>query len=53
LFPENEDGSPMKKSVPIALTWTAMEELVESGKGRSIGISNFYKQPQLEELLST
>ncbi|PMD15847.1 Aldo/keto reductase [Hyaloscypha hepaticicola] len=53
LFPENEDGSPMKNSVPIALTWTAMEELVESGKTRSIGISNFYKQPQLEELLST
>ena len=53
LFPENEDGSPMKNSVPIASTWAAMEDLVESGKARSIGISNFYKQPQLEELLST
>jgi diketogulonate reductase-like aldo/keto reductase len=43
----------MKNSVPIALTWTAMEELVDSGKARSIPVSNFYKQPQLEELLST
>jgi diketogulonate reductase-like aldo/keto reductase len=42
----------MKNSVPIALTWTAMEELVERGKARSLGISNFYKQPQIEELLS-
>jgi len=53
LFPENEDGSPVKNSVPIASTWAAMEDLVESGKARSIGISNFYKQSQLEELLST
>jgi len=43
----------MKNSVPIAFTWAAMEDLVERGKARSIGISNFYKQSQIEELLST
>lgn len=53
LFPENEDGSPMKSSIPIAETWAAMEDLVQSGKVRSIGVSNFYKIPMLEELLAS
>jgi diketogulonate reductase-like aldo/keto reductase len=52
LYPENEDGSPMKTSVPIAATWAAIEDFVQSGKVKSIGVSNFYKISQLELLSS-
>lgn len=38
--------------IPISETWAAMEELIRSGKARSIGVSNF-SQVLLEELLST
>ena len=38
--------------IPISETWVAMEELVRTGKARSIGVSNF-SQVLLEELLST
>jgi L-glyceraldehyde reductase len=38
--------------VPIADTWKAMEELVEKGKVRSIGVSNF-TQAKIESLLKT
>jgi L-glyceraldehyde reductase len=53
LFPEDENGDMIMKPIPIASTWEAMENLVRSGKAKSIGVSNFYKIPQLEELLST
>ncbi|PYH78409.1 aldo/keto reductase family protein [Aspergillus uvarum CBS 121591] len=39
-------------NVPIGDTWKAMEKLVQSGKVRSIGVSNF-TQEHLEELLQT
>jgi len=51
-FPEDQNGDMITNSIPIASTWKAMEALVASGKVRTIGISNFYKQAQIEELLS-
>ncbi|KAF4151199.1 hypothetical protein CNMCM6936_004509 [Aspergillus lentulus] len=38
--------------VPIKDTWAAMEKLVEKGKVRSIGVSNFTRQ-RIEELMTT
>jgi L-glyceraldehyde reductase len=38
--------------VPIKDTWAAMEKLVEKGKVRSIGVSNFTRQ-RIEELMIT
>jgi diketogulonate reductase-like aldo/keto reductase len=38
--------------VPISDTWKAMEALVEKGKVRSIGVSNF-TQKKIEKLLKT
>jgi diketogulonate reductase-like aldo/keto reductase len=38
--------------VPIADTWKALEALVQKGKVRSIGVSNFTKE-KVEALLST
>ena len=38
--------------VPIADTWKALEALVEKGKIRSIGVSNFTRE-KIEELLKT
>jgi L-glyceraldehyde reductase len=38
--------------VPIADTWKAMEALVQKGKVRSIGVSNF-TQKKIETLLKT
>ncbi|CEJ01897.1 hypothetical protein RMCBS344292_15918 [Rhizopus microsporus] len=43
--------NPEVTNVPIIDTWRAMEQLVKSGKARSIGVSNF-TIPMLEELLS-
>lgn len=48
--PGDEKGEPITSDTSIAETWAAMEELVEKGKARSIGVSNF-SQVQLEELL--
>ncbi|KAF7171888.1 hypothetical protein CNMCM6106_006242 [Aspergillus hiratsukae] len=38
--------------VPIKDTWAAMEKLVEKGKVRSIGVSNFTRK-RIEELMTT
>ncbi|KAF5863666.1 hypothetical protein ETB97_009599 [Aspergillus alliaceus] len=38
--------------VPIADTWVALEKLVEAGKLRSIGVSNF-TQEKIDDLLKT
>ncbi|KNG90755.1 aldehyde reductase 1 [Aspergillus nomiae NRRL 13137] len=39
-------------NVPIAETWAALEKLVEAGKLRSIGVSNF-TQDKIDDLLKT
>ncbi|KAF4266493.1 hypothetical protein LV164_006158 [Aspergillus fumigatus] len=38
--------------VPLKDTWAAMEKLVDKGKVRSIGVSNFTRQ-RIEELMTT
>ena len=47
----HEDGRPVVRPLNLKETWTAMEKLVDSGKVRSIGVSNF-KIEHLEEILS-
>jgi L-glyceraldehyde reductase len=52
-FPtDSESGLIRLADVPIADTWKAMEKLVESGKARSIGVSNFTRE-KIEKLLKT
>ena len=51
LYPEDKDGNMITNDIPLTATWTAMEKLVESGKARSIGLSNF-GDAYLEEILA-
>lgn len=44
LFPADKDGKTLTTDVDYVDTWRAMEKLVESGRVRSIGISNFNSQ---------
>lgn len=44
------DGGIHVIDVPIEETWRAMEAMVEKGKIRSIGVSNFTKE-KIEEIL--
>lgn len=51
LFPKHEDGSrDMDSDWPHWKTWAAMEKLLQTGKTKAIGVSNYSKQ-FLEELL--
>jgi len=43
--------SPFRSDVPLKETWSAMEQLVEDGLVRSIGVSNF-RINELKEILS-
>lgn len=53
LFPiDPATGATHVVDIPDADTWRAMERLVESGKARSIGVSNFTRG-RLEKLLQT
>jgi aldehyde reductase len=49
LRPVDEEGRPLVDRIPIAETWKAMEELVDKGLVRHIGVSNF-TIPMLEKL---
>ncbi|XP_077981173.1 aldo-keto reductase family 1 member A1-like [Glandiceps talaboti] len=40
LYPKNADGSMMYSDVPLIETWRAMEELVDEGLCKHIGLSN-------------
>jgi L-glyceraldehyde reductase len=52
-FPTDQiSGRIQVIDVPIADTWKALEALVQKGKVRSIGVSNFTKE-KVEALLST
>jgi diketogulonate reductase-like aldo/keto reductase len=45
-----EDGGVHVIDVPIEETWKALEALVEKGKIRSIGVSNFTRE-KIEDIL--
>ncbi|KAJ3542869.1 hypothetical protein NM208_g3872 [Fusarium decemcellulare] len=50
LFPLGPDGKLIPGSIPFIDTWKAMEKLLETGKTRAIGVSNFSKI-ELEQIL--
>ncbi|KAL7753969.1 hypothetical protein RI367_000902 [Sorochytrium milnesiophthora] len=41
LFPKDDKGVVKHDNVPVKETWQAMEKLVEQGKVKQIGVSNF------------
>ncbi|XP_037795151.1 LOW QUALITY PROTEIN: aldo-keto reductase family 1 member B1-like [Penaeus monodon] len=49
-FPTDENGKTLYSDVDYIETWPAMEEAVEAGLVRSIGVSNFSKD-QIERIL--
>lgn len=42
-FPKGEDGQMMMGTTTYVDTWKAMEKLVQKGKAKAIGVSNFSK----------
>ncbi|KAJ5986014.1 hypothetical protein N7522_013210 [Penicillium canescens] len=51
LFPSDKDGNLITDDIDYVDTYKAMEGLVESGKAKAIGISNFSRQ-EVERLLA-
>ncbi|KAF9971630.1 hypothetical protein BGZ73_005403 [Actinomortierella ambigua] len=51
-FPKGPDGKPILEDTDFVETWKAMEELLDTGKVKAIGVSNFSKK-NLERLLKT
>lgn len=50
LYPKDENGKPIFSNIDYVDTWKAMEELVDAGLCRHIGLSNF-NRVQIERVL--
>jgi alcohol dehydrogenase (NADP+) len=50
-FPKNPDGTVRYAYVPLAETWKAMEELVDAGLVKHIGLSNFNSK-QIDDIIA-
>jgi len=51
LFPADENGKRLFSDVDYIETWPAMEELIDAGLAKSIGVSNFNPQ-QIDRILA-
>ncbi|WP_200978494.1 aldo/keto reductase [Echinicola sp. 20G] len=51
-FPAEKADFDSLDNIPLGKTWSAMEQLLETGKVKHIGVSNF-KVKKLQEVLST
>ena len=51
-LPKDKDGKMKLESTSVADTWAEMEKLVDAGKCKAIGISNFNEQ-DITDLLKT
>lgn len=49
-IPKDDDGATIEGNGSYIDTWKAMEELVENGLTKSIGVSNFNKR-QIQDIL--
>lgn len=52
LFPSDSNNKRLLLDIDYLDTWKAMEDLIETGKVRSLGVSNFNRQ-QLDRLVSS
>lgn len=50
-IPKDDNGATIEGEGSYVETWKAMEEMVENGLTKSIGVSNFNKR-QIEDILS-
>lgn len=51
-FPRGKDGKSLSSDIDYVDTWKAMEDLMKTGKVRSLGVSNFNSQ-QLDRLMKS
>jgi alcohol dehydrogenase (NADP+) len=50
MFPQDKDGKTITADISYVDTWKAMEKLIETGKTKAIGVSNF-SRAEVENVL--